>query len=81
MGRGQPTLHGDNTQDVLACSHQRAERGGMDHPPRLLAEFASAEPRGRHTCHSAGGARNFQGRATGAIPGGLQVAQTPWVSC
>ena len=27
----------------------------MDHLPRLLAKFASAEPRGRHTCHSAGG--------------------------
>ena len=60
MGRGQPALHGNNTQDVLACSCQKTERGGTDCPPRPPAEFASPETRGRHTCHSAGGARNFQ---------------------
>ena len=52
----------------------------MDHLLRPPAEFAPAEPRGRHTHRSAGGARNFQGRTTGPIPGGLQVAQTPRVS-
>ena len=40
------------------------------------AEVAPAEPRGGHTCHSAGGARNFQGRTARAIHGGLQTAQT-----
>ena len=29
---------------------------GVNHLPRLVAEHASAEPRGGHTCHSAGGA-------------------------
>ena len=74
MGRRQPTLHGNTTRDVPACSCQRVERGRMDCLLRLLAEFASAEPRGRHTHQSAGGARNIQGRTTGAISGGLQIA-------
>ena len=74
MGGRQPTSHDNIIQDVPVCSHQRAEGGGMDRPLRLMAEFASAEPRGGHTCHSAGGARNVQGRNTGAISGGLQIA-------
>ena len=45
-----------------------------------LAEYASAEPRGRHTHCSAGGTRNIQGGTAGAIPGGLEVTQAPWVS-
>ena len=49
MGRRQPTLHGNNTCDVPPCSCQRVEGGRTDCLPRLLAEFASAEPRGRHT--------------------------------
>ena len=71
MGRGQPKLCGNNLQNVLACSCQRAERGQMNHLPGPLAEYASAEPRGGHTHHSAGGLRNIQGRTAGVLPGGL----------
>ena len=80
MGRRQPSLLGNNAQNVPACSSQRVEKGRMDHPLRPLAEFASAEPGGGHTCHSAGRARNFQRRIAGAIPGGLQAAEIPRVS-
>ena len=62
------------------AARQRVERGGTDSLLRPLAEVSSAEPRGGHTCHSAGGTRNLQRRTAGAIPGGLQTAQTSRVS-
>ena len=74
MGRRQPSLLGDNAQNVPACSSQRVEGGRMNSLPRLLIEVASAEPRGGSTCHSAGGSRNFQRRYVGAITGGLQTS-------
>ena len=46
----------------------------MDHLPRPLAELASAEPRGRHTHHSAGGARNYKGGVTRGVFRSLQDA-------
>ena len=74
MGRRQPSSLSDNAQNVPACSSQRVERGGRDSLPRLPAEVASAEPRGGHTHHSAGGPRNFQRRSAGAILGGLKTS-------
>ena len=56
------------------------ERDRMNSLLRLLAEVASAKPRGRHTCHSTGGTRNLGKRTAGTIPGGLQTTQTSRVS-
>ena len=58
MGWGQPSSPSNTAWNASACCHQRVERGRANHPLRLPAEHASAEPRGGHTCHSAGGARN-----------------------
>ena len=44
----------------------------MDHLPRPLVELASAEPRGRHTCCSAGGVRNYKGGVTRDVFRSLQ---------
>ena len=46
----------------------------MDHPLRLPAELASAEPGCRHTCPAAGGARNYKGGVTRGIFSSLQDA-------
>ena len=45
----------------------------MNHLPRPPAEYASAEPRGGHTCRSAGGARNNQGGTTWDIFRSIQI--------
>ena len=54
MGWGQPSLPSNTVWNVPACCHRRAERGRANHLPKPPAEHASAEPRGRHTCCSAG---------------------------
>ena len=61
MAQGQPTLSYDPPQDVPTCHLQRVKGGRTSHLPRLPVAYAPAEPRGGHTCHSAGLARDQQG--------------------
>ena len=51
MGGGQPTLHVVIIHEMFQHAATKGwKEAGMDCPPRSPAEFASAEPRGRHTC-------------------------------
>ena len=61
MAQGQPPLSYNPPRDVPTCHLQRAEGGRMSHLLRLLAAYAPAEPRGRHTRCSAGLAIDQQG--------------------
>ena len=74
MGRGQPPSSYNPPQDVPTCHLQRMERGRMICLPRHLAANAPAEPRGRHTHHSAGLARDQQGGTPQYLLKSLQAA-------
>ena len=62
MGRGQPPSSYNPPRDVPICHLRRTERGGMIRLLRHLAGYAPAEPRGGHTCRSAGPAGDQPGR-------------------
>ena len=73
MARGQPPSSYNPPQDVSTCCLQRAKGGGMSHLLRSPAVYAPAEPRGRHTCHSAGPAGDQQGGTPQYLLRGLQA--------